>query len=480
MYRNYRELTFGDDDHFKLTNFYKICNILTTNDEAMLKSIDYVSGLLANETCGTLQDIVDRLLPNEHQNECTRYISVAKNFMKNQFKYQLMLEDDCCFHSLQYALCKEFPLRENTNDNACKFPFFLCDYMKSIINGDSMGMNDTNDNAAITEDGTSNVIEERTNTGATNDDAGIIEDGVSNEIEERTNAGPTNDTDAGIIEDGSDAIEERTNAGATNDDDAVTTEDGGTTNENTITEDGKTNDKDKALTEDGSDVIEERTNAGATTNDNDAITTEDGTKIVEERTTNDDVGIDTLNDDDNVDEDIHSSTNCSIISESVRNDAISVIDGIKDKFRLFLAHQARCQCQSVAISLLEDDIKELCVQSKGKQIKALIIMDFKMKFESKSSRETTVEHYGKRGIGWHGFAVIFYLLDTNGEPYKNIIYLDQILSDDNSQDALTVVALLEIMVSSLISELPYIKEAVITSDNASCYQNHFVTFMMAI
>ena len=110
----------------------------------------------------------------------------------------------------------------------------------------------------------------------------------------------------------------------------------------------------------------------------------------------------------------------------------------------------------------------------------LIIMDFKMKFESKSSRETTVENYGKRGISWHGFAVIFYLLDSNGEPFKNIIYLDQILSDDNSQDALTVVGLLEITVSTLISELPYIKEAVITSNNASCYQNHFVTFMMAI
>ena len=133
MYRTYQELTFGDDEQLKSTTFYKICNILTTNDEVMLKSIDYVSGLLANETCETLQDIVDRLLPKEHCNECTKYISVAKNFMKNQFKCQLMQEDDYCFHSLQYAKCKELLLRENTNDNACKFPFFLCNYMKSII-----------------------------------------------------------------------------------------------------------------------------------------------------------------------------------------------------------------------------------------------------------------------------------------------------------------------------------------------------------
>ena len=57
--------------------------------------------------------------------------------------------------------------------------------------------------------------------------------------------------------------------------------------------------------------------------------------------------MDTLNDDNDDDndndnnEDIHSSK-CSIVSESARNDAISVIDAIKDKFRLYLAHRARC------------------------------------------------------------------------------------------------------------------------------------------
>ena len=90
MYRTYKELTFGDDNQLKLTTFYKICNILTTNDKAMLKSIDLVSGLLGNETYGTLQGIVDRLLSNKYPNEFTKYISVAKNFMKNQFKYQIM------------------------------------------------------------------------------------------------------------------------------------------------------------------------------------------------------------------------------------------------------------------------------------------------------------------------------------------------------------------------------------------------------
>ena len=109
-----------------------------------------------------------------------------------------------------------------------------------------------------------------------------------------------------------------------------------------------------------------------------------------------------------------------------------------------------------------------------------MILDFKMKFKTRSSRETTVEHYGKRGIGWHGFAIIFYLLDDEGEPYRNIVYLDQILTDTNKQDGAMVVALLELAITTIVNELPFINQATITSDNATCYQNHFVTFMIGV
>ena len=89
-------------------------------------------------------------------------------------------------------------------------------------------------------------------------------------------------------------------------------------------------------------------------------------------------------------------------------DAINVIDAISEKFKLFLAHQARCKCQLVAISTAEERIKEKTISSKGENIEAIIIMDFKMKYAMKSTRETTIEHFGKRGIGWHGFAVVYY------------------------------------------------------------------------
>ena len=58
--------------------------------------------------------------------------------------------------------------------------------------------------------------------------------------------------------------------------------------------------------------------------------------------------------------------------------------------------------------------------SKGTNIDATLILDFKMKFESMSMRESTIEHFGKRGIGWHGCALVFYqykdILNNDGSP----------------------------------------------------------------
>ena len=56
-----------------------------------------------------------------------------------------------------------------------------------------------------------------------------------------------------------------------------------------------------------------------------------------------------------------------------------------------------------------------------------MIGDYKMKFEPISTRETTLDHYGKRGISWHGFCLQFYLkhnitreYGTEREEYKKI------------------------------------------------------------
>ena len=169
------------------------------------------------------------------------------------------------------------------------------------------------------------------------------------------------------------------------------------------------------------------------------------------------------------------------------DDALSVINDTEEKFALYMAHVARCVNQSHAIAQKEESIKQLCFDSKGKQVHAMLIIDFKMKFEPLSSRESTVEHFAKRGIAWHGGAIIYYMyenkkdadgcniVDKDGkEVYytkKYIIYIDQILQGSNKQDGMTVIALLEACVTSLHIQLPFISRLIIQSDNATTYQN---------
>ena len=74
-----------------------------------------------------------------------------------------------------------------------------------------------------------------------------------------------------------------------------------------------------------------------------------------------------------------------------------------------MAHSLRCTNQSVGIKQLYNEIQNECIATKGLKTRDIFIVDFKMKFEAKSTRESTVKHFGKRGIGWHGCALIYYL-----------------------------------------------------------------------
>ena len=98
-----------------------------------------------------------------------------------------------------------------------------------------------------------------------------------------------------------------------------------------------------------------------------------------------------------------------------------------------------------------------------------MIGDFKMRFEPISSRETTVDLQGKRGILWHGFCLIFYLrqitTDKDGtmkeEPVTYTLYLNQLLSDSNKQDSLRVFSFLDAAMAQLSGELPFITKLIL-------------------
>ena len=174
----------------------------------------------------------------------------------------------------------------------------------------------------------------------------------------------------------------------------------------------------------------------------------------------------------------------------MNDDAISVISDIRKKFQLYMAHVCRCRSQNMQIRIVEESMKNLCTTSRGSVTNGLMIIDFKMKFETQSTRESTLEHFGKRGIGWHGCALVYYLyeldLNKNNDPIldndgkdkyiakRYIAYIDQVLSESNKQDGHTVIGLLEVAMIAINNRYSFIREITLQSDNANTYQNHYV------
>ena len=182
-----------------------------------------------------------------------------------------------------------------------------------------------------------------------------------------------------------------------------------------------------------------------------------------------------------------STTNTPTTSESVCiteqiSDATNVIKECQRKFRLYMAHKARCTNQNHAIEEIHLKMKKTCIDSNGKDIVALMIGDYKMKFEPMSQRETTLDHYGKRGISWHGFCLQFYLLQNeknqDGEVVKvtskYTVYLEQVVSDGNKQDALSVYSLLDAALGQIANEMPFVSSIILQTDNAKSYNNTFL------
>ena len=178
------------------------------------------------------------------------------------------------------------------------------------------------------------------------------------------------------------------------------------------------------------------------------------------------------------------------VDDHQMKDATQIIQHTTEKFALYMAHAVRCCNQSVSINKLHTELQNECIETKGTKTRAILIVDFKMKFEAKSSHETTVEHYGKRGIGWHGCAIIYYLyqhkeddnrnilIDDEGNQVmyakKHIVYVDQILEDGNRQDGFVVISLIESVAVAINEQLPFIHDVIIQSDNANQYQNPYL------
>ena len=88
-------------------------------------------------------------------------------------------------------------------------------------------------------------------------------------------------------------------------------------------------------------------------------------------------------------------------------DAITVYKDTETKSHLYLGHKVRCIDQQISITNDENIIIQRLAELGGMDILSLIITHFKMKYEPQSSRETTLDHYGERSIGWHSVHVMY-------------------------------------------------------------------------
>ena len=180
-------------------------------------------------------------------------------------------------------------------------------------------------------------------------------------------------------------------------------------------------------------------------------------------------------------------TGNATISNNTITDAIQVARDTKEKFQLFMAHKTRCACQNLAISNLHKHLQDECLKG-GSSTTAIMIMDFKMKWEPVSGRESTQGHFGKRGIGWNGCCIVYYkrekIQKEDGtyefKAIRYTSYIDQILSGTNKQDSMCVFSCLEAALLVFKEDLSFIDNVVLQSDNANAYQNCLILLCIVI
>jgi hypothetical protein len=89
-------------------------------------------------------------------------------------------------------------------------------------------------------------------------------------------------------------------------------------------------------------------------------------------------------------------------------DTLSVINDAHENFYLFMAHKTRVAQAQDAAALINQQMQQDVQESKQNGKTPMVVIDWKMKFEPKAFRKPTSEHYGKRGISWHGVFAYFY------------------------------------------------------------------------
>jgi hypothetical protein len=161
---------------------------------------------------------------------------------------------------------------------------------------------------------------------------------------------------------------------------------------------------------------------------------------------------------------------------------LQVVKDAHEKIQLFTGHRLRVLNQQKQLQKVADEMKERRAEN-GISDEAIVVLDYKMKFDPLYFREKTVDHYGKRGMTWHGVMVRFWQMeptDNGDDAVETKLYFDHIAADDNKPDKESVSAFFEAMLLTLQRDTPHVKHLVVQSDNATNYQNPFITMVIPV
>ena len=103
--------------------------------------------------------------------------------------------------------------------------------------------------------------------------------------------------------------------------------------------------------------------------------------------------------------------------EEVAQDALLFVAGALEKFALYRDHHVRVANQQKAIDQLHMELKETCPSTKKDCTVDVLVVDWN---NPTSARETTQEHFGKRGIGWHASLLYFYKYEEEEESADGV------------------------------------------------------------
>ncbi len=130
-----------------------------------------------------------------------------------------------------------------------------------------------------------------------------------------------------------------------------------------------------------------------------------------------------------------------------------------NSIRLWKAHTLRAQQQSKARSAAMEQLdSESC----------LLIYDWGMKFLPMRYREPQKEWWGKRGLSIFGLALIT-KSEADQEIFQKFSYM--VFLDNCAQDASSVTAIADYVLSQINNDFPKIKNRYCKCDNAGCFHN---------